>query len=770
MFDLSLFTFPIIASGKPLYPGFLIMLPPKKPSRGRDNDILVLYFKLYGKTSITDAGLRSWLETKASTYHRSSGTVTSGMRAVFDEINEDLLERNSRFASQNGQVRGSLKLMVLKKETVFIAVSGSGSGYLATAQGTEHIVDDENGGRGLGVTQTANVRFSQAKVAKGDIVLFADEPLESWTKASMAGVHTMGNDALFRRLFGSGFGDAQGVMIRFREGTGKVLMLKPRLSRTAEENPVQTTTPMEKGAGAAALNASVSVPPFTESPILQKPEENQAASPSLTVNTFTQQRRSNSPANQTMVIPGNIPPEKTAREVQPTMSNPLPSTKEVKAAVGGALRKGAVVKGKTESWVKKAVQKVMPGPSDQPAKFPKALLVFIAVAVPIIIVAVAASLYVRNGRNTLFDGYLAQAEQLAVRADNQMDDKASRLASLQESLYWLDKADQYGETEESIALRQQVQSELDDMQDITRINLIPAIGAALPTDTVITQLAISGTDLYALDSTTGTVMRFFMTGAEYEKDTAFDCGPNAASPSAVIGKLVDMVPISTNNKYGASLLAIDGQGMLEYCVSGESGYIVSLAAPDMGWVDISSITLNEGNLYVLDVRGNAVYRLEGSSNEFPDEPILYFDDYIPSLTAAIDIEVIGYELYVLRSNGELAECTYSILKDMKSTECDDPATYNDNRTGEVVKVPTLVGTNFIQMHLTHAPDSSLYFLDSSSKAIYHLSYARNLQNILYPRLADGENIDRYSPTAFTVSSTRQVFMAFGNLIYYGQLP
>jgi len=755
LFDLSLFTFPISAPGKPHYPGFLVMVPPKKPARGRETDILIMYFKLYGKSNITDAGLKTWLETKASTYHRSAGTVTSGMRAVFDDINSDLLDRNSRSAGQSGQVNGSLKLLVLKKETIYMAVCGPGAGFLVTGKGAEHIIDDENGGRGLGIAQAVNVRFSQANIAMGDFVLFANEPPQSWTREAITNTQSLGNDALFRHLFGTRAGEAQGVLIRFREGTGKISLLKPR--------PVAPGEQAQKSAGELPrkpeeMTGPASTPPFTEGPRSQ-PSGRPASVPSSP---------SPQPAPSTRPVEGSI--QKPVREPQPAVNIPVPSTSEVKAAVGGALRKGAEVKGKTENWVKRAAQKVLPVDSGQPVKFPKMLLIFIAVAVPIIIVAVAASLYARNGRDTLFDGYLAQAQQLAVRADSQMDDKAARLASLQESLYWLDKADAYGETEESTALRQQVQSELDDMQDITRINMVSAIHTALPNDTVITQVAISGSDLYALDSTTGTVLRFFLTGAEYQQDTAFDCGPSAESAASAIGKLVDMVPISTNNKYGASLLAIDSQGRLEYCVSGESGYIVSLAQPDMGWVEVSDISLNEGNLYVLDVRGNAVYRLEGSGNEFPDEPILFFDDYIPSLTAAIDIEVIGYELYILRSNGELAECTYSPLKDMKSTECDDPATYNDNRTGEVVKVATLAGTNFIQMHMTQAPDSSLYFLDSSSKAIYHLSYARNLQDILYPRLTDGENIDRYSPTAFTVSSTRQVFMAFGSLIYYGQLP
>jgi hypothetical protein len=764
LFDLSLFTFPITPPGKPMYPGFLVMLPPKKPARGRENDILILNFKLTGKSSITDAGLKTWLENKATAYHNSSGTVTSGMRTVFEDINEDLLQRNSKFAKQNGQISGSLQLMVLKKEVLYLAVFGTGSGFLVTKNEVEHIIDDENGGKGLGLAQSINIRFSQSNVETSNVLLFANDPPETWTKESLIDGQGLSNEGLYRRLFATGIGQAQGVMIRFREGTGKVVMLKPRTSElpTGEEE-----TPKSR-------DAIVTPVPIIGKPITPEVSiPGEKSVPDVKPFITEAQRISHRPQNPASMTEAKLAPEPVARPVrepQSTMNLPLPKTEDVKAAVGGALRKGAQVKGKTETWLRTAMQKILPGAADQPLKFPKALLVFIAVAVPVIIVAIAASLYIRNGRNSLFDGYMAEAQQLAARAEGQVGDDASKLASLQESIYWLDKADQYGTSDQSTQLRQTVQTQLDDLQGITRINLIPAISTVLPKGTNIGQLAISGTDLYALDSTSGTVLRFFQSGSEYQQDTAFDCGPSATSPLVTIGSIVDMIPISTNNTYGASLLAIDSQGKLEYCVAGESGYVVSLAAPDMGWVGISSISLNQGNLYVMDVRGNAVYRFEGSGNQFPDKPTLFFDEVIPSLAQAIDIEVIGYELYILRSNGEMVECTYSPIKDMKSTECEDPAIFNDNRGGQTVKTSTFAGASFTQMHMTLAPDSSLYLLDTAGKTVYHLSYARNLQGVLHPRMTDGENIDKYSPTAFAVSNTRQVFMAFGSLIYYGQMP
>jgi hypothetical protein len=100
------------------------------------------------------------------------------------------------------------------------------------------------------------------------------------------------------------------------------------------------------------------------------------------------------------------------------------------------------------------------------------------------------------------------------------------------------------------------------------------------------------------------------------------------------------------------------------------------------------------------------------------------------LTQAIDIEIEKDELYILRSNGEMVECTYSALKDMKSTECKDPAPYTDTRGGQVKEVTTFPEANFVLMRLTMAPDSSIYLLNAKGNTVYHYSYALNLQRVL----------------------------------------
>jgi hypothetical protein len=195
-----------------------------------------------------------------------------------------------------------------------------------------------------------------------------------------------------------------------------------------------------------------------------------------------------------------------------------------------------------------------------------------------------------------------------------------------------------------------------------------------------------------------------------------------------------------------------------------------LIPPDAGWRTIKSISIFQNYLYVLDTEGNAVYRYREVENSYGEKPTLFFDSTVPPVQTAIDIEVNGDELYILRSSGEMVECTYSHIKDYKLTECVDPAPYGDMRTGQTPQPISFPNAQFMQMRMTAAPDSSLYLLDANGKSVYHFSLQRNLQKILSPRFADEGSILKNVPTAIAVSPGKIGFVAYGNQIFYAPLP
>jgi hypothetical protein len=349
-------------------------------------------------------------------------------------------------------------------------------------------------------------------------------------------------------------------------------------------------------------------------------------------------------------------------------------------------------------------------------------------------------------------------------------DEPTRLSYLQQSIVFLNKASTFGQSAESDALRLKIQSTLDSMEGIIRLNLTSLTDGVPLGNVAITQMATVNTDLYLLDAMSGRAIRYLQTNGGYEQDPAFDCGPNAANPLNTMGKLVDILPLSGGNEFAATIFAIDAKGNIEYCIPGKSGTSVILNPPDMGWGSISSASIFQNYLYVLDVVGNAVYRFEGINSKFEEKPTLFFDDRIPPLATAIDIEVNNDELYILRSTGEMVECTYSHIKDYKLTECLDPAPYGDMRSGQSPQAISFPLAQFVQMRMTTAPDSSIYLLDANQKTLYHLSLQRNLQKIIHPGLPEGMSLSKMTPTAIAISSGKTAFMAFGNQVFFGTLP
>ena len=758
MFDLNVYPYPI--TERLTAPGFMVFPPAGKVARGRENNLLIVHFTLMGETAITVEGLHAWMENKAEAFHRNPGTVTASMRELIESVNMDLYQRNARPSKKTSQVIVNLQVAVLKREVLYLANCGSGQSVLIGSQNTIQSQDTENANIGLGLSQSISIRFSQSIVAANDYLLMSFSPPSTWSAETFSGGQTLAVEALSRRLFGATNTPGRGVLIRFQEGTGKINLLRYSQGQHSEQPSEKPIEPVS-----VALIAENSK---LNNEVLPEPPAPKPAEPFIAPFVRAEPAPVVKPAAVSPVRAPVRPPVQPEPEPEP-VKTPSVQTEAVKTAVGNALRGGARLKGQADDLAKDIMQKVMPGDPDKPLRFSRGFLIFIAIAIPVLIAAIGLTVFLRTAKAPSPE-YLALAQKFYQQSSTDNADGATELSDLQQSLYWLDFADKYGKSTDSVALRNQVQSSVDSLEGTIRVDMTPSLSDVLLPGTEITQMLATSTDLYALDKNTGKVLRFALSGSSYTQDSKFDCGPNPKSPLNAIGNLVDMVVISPDNSYNATILAVDANGTLDYCVPEDTGYIVKLPAPDMGWGAISSISLYQNDLYVLDIKGNAVYRFQGSGVDFADKPTLFFDEQIPPLSDALDIEVIGYELEILRGNGQMIYCTYSPIKDMKSTECQTPAQFLDTRAGQNTQVDSFPEAQFVQMHMTESPDSSIYLLDSGKDLVYHFSYARSLQRVLHPRLLDGTDSSSLIPTAFAVSPSRVLFMAYSNQIYYGQIP
>src|SRR3989304_2355945 len=91
-------------------PGLVVMKPPRKTGRGREQDRLVAYLLLTGNASFSSAEYTQIVSDAANVFYQSSGSLTSALRLAAESINHKLLERNMSTSGRGQYALGWLTL------------------------------------------------------------------------------------------------------------------------------------------------------------------------------------------------------------------------------------------------------------------------------------------------------------------------------------------------------------------------------------------------------------------------------------------------------------------------------------------------------------------------------------------------------------------------------------------------------------------------------------------------------------------------------------
>jgi hypothetical protein len=232
------------------------------------------------------------------------------------------------------------------------------------------------------------------------------------------------------------------------------------------------------------------------------------------------------------------------------------------------------------------------------------------------------------------------------------------------------------------------------------------------------------------------------------------------------------IALPRSNTTGATLLAIDASGNLEYCAPEAQPKASFLQIPDTGWKAITSISYDANNLYVLDAPGRAVWVYFGTIEiKFPEKPYFFFQAQMPGdIEKSIGLAVNGDDLYLLNQDGHMTTCTLSRL-DVSPTRCNDPADYIDTRPG-YESGRTLVDGKFSQIAFTSPPNPLVALLQpyTVEPSIFRFSpRALELQNQLRSKPGKDDRLPKstritsmaFSPNKilFIVLDTGQVFFA-----------
>ncbi len=788
-------------------PDLYAVTPPRRTAHGREADSLIIYLSMTGNSPLSSEAQAQLLERLAVKFYKTAGSLTAALRTIADALNMYLLDRNLRSMSVGRQGIGQLVLVALRADTLYVTQCGGVHTFLVTPKETQDMYDPQSAGRGLGLSRTTPMRFLHIKMNPDDFMVLATQAAPGWTETSLKHPERQGIEVVRRQLLENGGQDFNAVIVQAQAGTGKLRLLKRKAEAPVMAQPAAILPPLEAGLPASSAPVespairpaedkrpglpSVAAPATgtSEQPIEDRrlgvpyppPASNPASvegAASPAVSAVEPAPHPGAPVSQPLVssevetdqtaLPAELPPEPTTYEAMRQKTRPAPR-RPARAKVSGSF-------GETLSKVGVAILRALRSamatlagallrllksllPDADVLRLPPSMMVFIALAIPLVLATIGGMVYLQRGRAQQHEVYYQQAVEDAAYANSLTNPLEQRMAWLT-VIGDLDKAEDYTLTSKSQELRRSAVESLDNLDAIKRLEFQPAIVGGLDAGVHVTHMVATATDLYILNAAQGSVLRAIMTGRGYEVDPSFQCGPTFGPID--VGPLIDIAELPPGSFENASLLGMDANGNLLYCVVGSQPYSAIMAPPNTGFGEPTAMTLDRSDFYVLDPKVNAVWMYRNL--EVSQQPRLFFGDEIPPMDDVIDLAVYNDDLFLLHADGHITKCTYSGLAE-SPTRCEEPYPYSDNRPGRI-HGPVIEDTVFNQIYFLSFPERSIYLLDPQNRAIYYFSVLLNLQWQYQPKtsIADGK------ATAFAISPNRTAFLAIGNGVYYAGMP
>jgi hypothetical protein len=596
-------------------------------------------------------------------------------------------------------------------------------------------------GRGLGLGRATNIRFYQVGLSQNDLLIISADPPPVWTTPMFNGLRGLTLSQMHLRLIHQIGPELEAALVHVQSGSGKLRVLRPEPLKEGQKTSIEKEVLLSETIPQIQISRQEMAQPMESpsqplsQPVVEPPREDSSA--------FRSQE------DGVSTYPGqDITPRERIRPQRERIVGP--ALLKIGEAIGDTIQQASI-------GISQLIKRMLP--DESLFTIPTSMMAFIAIAVPLVVVAIAATAYFQRGRVRMYEEHYLQAQYAAEQALQQSDTSALRDA-WNSVLAHLDNAEGYQVTENSQAMRSYAMSVLDNLDVVVRLPFQRALVDILPSDVKIQRIVTREGDneLYLLNGTNGHVIRAVLTEGGYKIDPDFICEP--VPKPLIVGELVDIIALPLDDTNNAAILGMDGNGNLMQCIpGGKPPLTFQMPPPDMSWGTPKAFDMTSSGLYVLDPVTNAVW-IFWNNDEFSELPTLFFDDQIPPMGDVIDITLNRDDLYLVHEDGHLTTCTFGT-----PTRCQDPAMINDLRNGGESS-PRIDEAVFQEIHYAPPPDPSLYLLEPEVPAIYHFSV-----RLSYQRQFRSQNPLPEGPaTAFFVSPNHQVFLAIGNQVFLSPLP
>ncbi|MCJ7512262.1 MAG: hypothetical protein MUO23_04760 [Anaerolineales bacterium] len=193
-------------------PGSLAQIPPRRPARGRAEDLYFVTLATGAGQPVT-AGLVDHLaHLAARNFYATPGAITTALREAASEVNDHIV---NLARSSGDTIDGSLVQGVLRGRDLYLAQCGQGQALLVRAGQSTRLTSSEAERKPLGQTAAPFVGFHHVEVAPDDLVILtASSSLAAWPDSVLSGLSELTPEQALERLGASSSLDMSGVFVR----------------------------------------------------------------------------------------------------------------------------------------------------------------------------------------------------------------------------------------------------------------------------------------------------------------------------------------------------------------------------------------------------------------------------------------------------------------------------------------------------------------------------------------------------------------------------
>jgi len=781
--------------------GLFPALAPKRCQRSRVNDRLLLWLSFVtGGDQVSDEELNEWLKDAARTYFNARGTITSGMRVIANDLNEKFLSRSTTLSHGNGKIGAKLNMSLLRGDDLYLAHAGAVYTFLLQDDKMTPYFNTNSHSQVLGYAEDIRPHFFQTKIQVGDVLLLSPSPAQGWNRQTLTFEKRPSLQSVRRRLLNNTLGDFEALVLQLQSGEkgefhkmrlanalGQAQQASPEVdsqedsvpSQDDQEKPILSVETIEAEDQSVEENhqpETVEEPEMAVGLETNLPDTEPAIDESLNRSSEETEQNSDAQASQEKEIPQK--PKVTFDSVIEKL--PFPGFEESKRRFAKMWVKLRKLKDNPQSRIvtqppllpqtedgdnpegEEAQAEVPSEKKQQEPQFKlpisNSVLLFVAIAVPLIIAAIAGATYLKMGVEEQFAYYYERAHQISVEAIGETDSEVKR-TRLENALQYLEQAETFRSNDDSHELRLQIEAALDDVDGVMRLELFNIIDSQLNASIEISKLfVLNQYDLFALDGNSGQVLHFIYDGQIYQLDDNFVCGGSG------LEKFVDIAPLSPLNEKRASVIAIDAIGSITYCKINAEPENEMLKVPIFGWLDVTEMTMERNAIFTLDQGTRALWQYYGKGQIFTDEePYLFFSQDPPlDLTQVKAMDVYSDTIVFVEESNQVMTCVVQAMT-AEDRECFYLPPID--KQGDPIPLQQM---DWVDIYAADFPPS-YYLLDQNSRTLYQFSVQMKLNKSFRFYAAGGDWLPKNDITAFTVTDQQNILVAFGNRIYLAQI-